>query len=132
MLKQYKIQTTTEQVVIIDETGKITVTSSKVVSTNIIGDNNQVQDSIKYQFSNSESKYGIVTFKKSNPLRSLYSPNESVNVSINGLTATGKWHASQARVDGLTTLFNNFSNLEARVFNLFFDPLSNTLVFNEI
>jgi hypothetical protein len=132
MLKQIKILTTTEQVITIGPTGESTVISSKIVNTKIINNDNQVLNPVKFQFTNSEVKYGIIVLKKSNPLRSLYSPNDPVNVSVNGLTGHGKWHAKQARIDGLSTLFSQFRDLQARVFNLSFDALTNTLVFNEI
>lgn len=131
MEKQIKILTTTEQIINIDSKGNSTVTSNKVINTTILDTNNKILNPVQYQFTNSEAKYGLVRLTKSNPMRSLYSPNTSIDVSINGITDTGKWHSTQARIDGLTKLFSNFPDLEARMFNLSYDALSNTLVFDE-
>ena len=132
MQNQIKILTTIEQIINIDSNGNSTVTSNKVVNTTILNTNNQVLNPVQYQFTNSEAKYGLIRLNKSNPMRALYSPNTFINVSLNGISATGKWHSTQARIDGLTKLFSNYSDLEAHLFNLSYDALSNTLVFDEI
>ncbi|WP_279146021.1 MULTISPECIES: hypothetical protein [Clostridium] len=133
MLNEIKLITTIEQTVIVDsDTSKSTVKSTKVINTNIVNTaNNQVLNPITHQFTNSEVKYGYISLKKSNPLRAVYSPNNPINISINGLTGQGKWHSTQARADGFSSLFSQINDLEARLFNLVYDPITNTLVFTE-
>lgn len=133
MITRIKILTTTEQTIEIDSNGNTQVVSSKVINTTIKnGQTNIVLNPVQYQFNSSESKYGIISLKKDNPMRSLYSPGNKINISVNGQNSIGKWHSKQCRVDGLSKLFSKFADLEARVFNLSYDALTNTLIFTEV
>jgi len=134
MILQFKVLTTIEQTITIDPmSGQSTVISNKIIDTTIVDNKNKVLNPVRYQFSSSNVKYGYLNLEKNNPYRNLYSPGNKVNVSINGVTMQAKWHSSQnGRVDGISKLTSQISDLEARLFKLSYDPASNTLVFDEI
>jgi len=128
-----KILSVVEQVIKINwDTHEVILEKSKILNSKIVDEENKNLKPIKYQLSPTEVKWGIISLGKKHPLSPIYKAGEKINVDINGKVIEGKFHLKHIRIDGLTKVFNQFEDLEARVFTVEYNVEENTLKFTEI
>lgn len=124
-----KIITTFEQIFETTEKG-LKLVSQKIINSEVIQEDNTIQPKL-FEFTSTDIRYGIISIRKAHELANLYSPNNEIKLTINGIEGCGKWHKTQCRISALTKLMDKAKVESNKKYTYHYDVNRQILNFKE-